>query len=740
MQSQAFASPSNQNQTNEDFSPYKSPNFANNSVDIQRNNQDQNLDLHISKVKMLWERKKNALLKNKHANINLMNKTQIEGEYLTKQDRLDSLIYTKGTHFRLGFDETNYGQSQSQVHYNQSNSIRTPQMPKDLLKIIDDKDKQSKKTYSNIKMGNKKEDKFQGESTTKKIYDLKSIKEARPKEVSRDIARTMKKTNFKYGFRSDITIYKNQIELQKQGDGKQSQRVENQKEQSKQSSNQDQNAFSELKALSQRILNKSIKTPKQQNDLEIYKRINQQMRKTNFNIGKHRDTYQTTNQDTLQQLKLNLNPNVNIRKEVLNAKSTHFDFGYDTNQFIASPENFDPIAFEQQKKQKFQTLINFWKVQQCIVGSKKTQQRGKSSDFMPKRKIQNHFQTTKQFYQEKALNEENNLDLPALNQKHQKTIYDENLNYLFSKEQDLTSHSQEVHNDFQNHSQFSPSIDKLASSMIYLDQKPSQVQTTKLRMQTAQFRFGPVTRGDIELNQQDKTHSQISFAPYESDNINYMERYNKLKDMQKLYHESHFQFSYQSPDKSKNNIDSQFDVISQKEDYLLSEQKEKFPKYDDSYYQTSAPRCQKNIKPGHIQISMTKQPGQDVSFYGTVRDQFDVTKNFKSGGQFTDVQLGKTNKTINYDIMDKSQTNFKLGYTQDDSMKLKKSSTLNQTSTIQHNSQNRRLLNNLIVRKQKRDNVGEMIRERPRTIEQLRTCNNTFYNWIQPVPMKQIKE
>ena len=63
------------------------------------------LNEHISKVKMIWDKKKNDLLRRRGSD-SFITRSKIDGEYVSRPERLDKVNYTKQTHFKLGFDSS----------------------------------------------------------------------------------------------------------------------------------------------------------------------------------------------------------------------------------------------------------------------------------------------------------------------------------------------------------------------------------------------------------------------------------------------------------------------------------------------------------------------------------------------------------------------------------------------------------------------------------------------------------
>ncbi|CDW80258.1 UNKNOWN [Stylonychia lemnae] len=602
------------------------------------------LESHILKVKMLWERKKHT---NKISNDKkFINRTQVEGDYNVKE-------------------------------------LEESKTRLDGIKIIEGK--KSLKTRSNVQMGNQNDAKQSKvlETTSKKTYDEKNISESKPFNDGRQIGRSMKKTNFRLGFRADKSLYKNRQQV--------NQTVIN--------ANSDKSYSNLIEEITDSNADKPTKTMKNLNMLHS-------MRLTNFKIGDKIARYQTTNADAFKPVNVAQNVEKYIRNrsqintDVINSKKAHFDLGFDNSILQITPKNANFEQYDKMRKKKFMSLINYWKNQQYQI----EMQQKATSDFKHKKDQDNHFQTVNQMYQ-----------------------------MIQDQPSELRSISQE--NFVPHHKLISQELS--LSPSILLDNPPTGIQKTKLRQQTAQFRFGPVTRGEFNQSVRlDQSLSNQTFVAY-NDQDNYFERHNRMKDIQKQYQESHFRLAYQqqSPD-SKNQL-GHLDTIYEPQAQLRSETIDKYPQYDNSLYQSPPKRCQSNHRKvrKNIEIQMAKMPGQDSNFFKTVKVDFDIYNTQGEIQKLKDTLLSAC-KSSN-DFKNKTMTNFKFGFTLNElDSKSNTKLSQNQNLKIKIDENFGMDYREMIQRRQRKDNVNSILRERPRTIDQHQTCNSTFYQWIQPVPIK----
>ena len=175
------------------------------------------LEMHIAKVKQLWMEKQRA--RQAHGNPNHSSRTQrvqllgtlkpqdksLQGEYITRDGRIDQVNYSKKAHFRVGYDPvpkpTTTAVSSSEWLANLSMPVAAG------VTIVRDFD--DRRTKSNFILGNQRPSLNRNLDTSSgSAYLPKKSPSTGSSSRTKELTKEMRRTNFSLGF----TTKSNQLE------------------------------------------------------------------------------------------------------------------------------------------------------------------------------------------------------------------------------------------------------------------------------------------------------------------------------------------------------------------------------------------------------------------------------------------------------------------------------------------------------------------------------------------------
>lgn len=170
------------------------------------------LEMHIDKVKQLWMEKQRARQANGNQLLQQSSKTQrtnmlntrktsvqdrsLQGEYITRDGRIDQVNYSKKAHFRVGYDPvpkpTTTTGSNSEWLANHSFPVSTGVT---IVKDFDDR-----RTMSNFIMGNQRPSMNRKLDTSTGSAYLPKRNENHSTSHTKELTKEMRRTNFTLGF------------------------------------------------------------------------------------------------------------------------------------------------------------------------------------------------------------------------------------------------------------------------------------------------------------------------------------------------------------------------------------------------------------------------------------------------------------------------------------------------------------------------------------------------------------